>query len=291
MLNKEKRENRQDFDVIRRGARNEVTNLQSGFGLDQDGYIVSDVGKGKIHSIYLPCIHDSVEGLTLLYPNRLHSVYVYGSVARGEAVAGKSDLDLIAMFEGTLNSEESTQLKNLAAALTHKYCSLVRDVGIAVANYDYTINSKNYYEGAFLKEMSICVHGEDPTMQFGPYKLTSEIAVSFNGDIGDVVIRTIRRINLVSDLEFGRVSQGFARKFIRTCYSMIMVRSQIWTTRLHQQAKIFIQHFPEKEPVIRTLQKWLEEPPTNRSLVLNIIQSEGKWITKNFEREVVRTLP
>lgn len=277
--------------MIRRKDGDEMTHLQSGFGLDRDGYIVSDVGIDKIHSIYLPCIHDSIEGLTLLFPNHLHSVYVYGSVARGEAVAGKSDLDLIAMFEGTLNSEESSQLKNLSAALSQKYCFLVRDVGIAVANYDYTMNTKNYDEGAFLKEMCICVHGEDPTMEFGPYKLTSEIAVSFNGDIGDVVTRTIRRINLVSDLEFRRVSQGFARKFIRTCYSMVMVRSQIWTTRLHQQAKIFIQHFPEKEPVIRTLQKWLEESPTNRSLVLNIIQSEGEWITKNFAREVVRTLP
>ena len=43
--------------------------------------------------------------------------------------------------------------------------------------------------------------------------------------------------------------------------------------------------------MIRTLQKWLEELPTNRSLVLNIIQSEGEWITNNFAREVVRTLP
>ena len=210
-----------------------MTNLQSGFGLDRDGYIVSDVGIDKIYSIYLPSIHDSVVGLTTLFPNRLHSVYVYGSVARGEAVEGESDLDLIAMFEGTLNSEESTQLKNLAVALTQKYYSLVRDVAIAVEYYDYTINPKNYYEGAFLKEMSICVHGEDPTLEFGPYKLTPEIAVSFNGDIGDVVTRTIRRINSVSDLELRRVSQGFARKFIRTCYSMVMVRSQIWTTRLH----------------------------------------------------------
>ncbi|MDY0394942.1 nucleotidyltransferase domain-containing protein [Virgibacillus halophilus] len=202
----------------------------------------------------------------------------------------KSDLDLIAMFTGNLNSEESTQLKNLSAALSQKYCSLVRDVGIAVADYNYTIDPKNYYEGAFLKGLCICVYGEDPAMEFGPYKLTSEIAVSFNGDIGDFVTRTIHRLNLVSDEEFKRISQIFARKFIRTCYSMVMVRSQIWTTRLHQQAEIFIHHFPEKEPVIRTLQKWLDESQINRNLVLNLIESEGKWVIKNFEREVVRTL-
>lgn len=44
-----------------------------------------------------------------MFPGRLHSIYVYGSVARGEAIIGKSDLNLIAMFMGTLNSEESTR--------------------------------------------------------------------------------------------------------------------------------------------------------------------------------------
>jgi len=265
-----------------------VINLQPGFGLDRDGYIISDVDTDKIQSIYLPCIHDSIGELTLMFPNRLHSVYLYGSVARGEAIVSKSDLDLIAMFTGTLNSNESTQLKNLSAGLSQKYCSLVRDVGIAVADYEYTIDPENYYEGAFLKELCVCVHGEDPTIGFGPYKLTSEIAVSFNGDIGNFVSRTINRIKVVSNQELGRISQGFARKFIRTCYSMVMVRSQIWTTRLHQQEKVFIHHFPEKESVIRTLQKWLEEPPNNRTLILNLIQNEGKWINKHFEREVVR---
>lgn len=66
-----------------------MTNLQTGIGLDRDGYIISDVDVDKIQSIYLLCIHDSTEELILMFPNRLHSVYVYGSVARGEAVVGK----------------------------------------------------------------------------------------------------------------------------------------------------------------------------------------------------------
>lgn len=263
-----------------------MVSLQPGYGLDRDGYIISDVNLDKVHSVYLPCINDSIKELKMMFPGRLHSVYVYGSVARGEAIIGKSDLDLIAMFMGTLNSEESTKLKNLSDSLSQKYCSLVRDVGIVVADYNYTIDPKNYYEGAFIKELCICVHGEDPTRGFGPYKLTPEIAISFNGDIGEFVNRTIRKINMVSNQGFGKVSQGFARKFIRTCYSMVMVRSQIWTTRLHQQAKIFIHHFPEKEPAILNFQKWLEESPTERSLILKLIESEGIWATKNFEREV-----
>ncbi|WP_169787909.1 nucleotidyltransferase family protein [Alicyclobacillus ferrooxydans] len=262
-----------------------MANLQAGYGLDQDGYIVSDVGIDKIDVAYLPCIHECVEELIKLFPHRLHSVYVYGSVGRGEAVKGGSDLDLIVMFNGALTSEDSMELKTLSDALSQKYRSLVRDVGVAVADVDYTVDPTNYYEGAFLKEISVCVHGEDLRVKFGPYKLTPEIPMSFNGDIGDVVSRTVRRLESASDHEFKRVSQGFARKLIRTYYSMVMVRSQIWTTRLHQQAEAVIQYFPEKESVIRTMQAWLEEAPTNHEQVLNLVESEGNWVTENFESE------
>ncbi|WP_221563353.1 nucleotidyltransferase family protein [Alkalihalobacillus sp. TS-13] len=260
-------------------------NLQTGYGLDGEGYIMTDVAIDKIDNAYLPCIRESVEKLVRLFPHLLHSVYVYGSVARGEAVAVKSDLDLLVMFDDKLCAEELAELKTVTKALSRKYHSLVRDVGIAVANYDYVVDPANYYEQAFLKELCVCVHGEDLRERFGPYKLTSEIAISFNGDIREVLDRTIIRLEAATIDEFKTLLQNLARKLIRTYYSMVMVRAQIWSTRLHEQSDVFIQYFPHKEPIIRTLQKWIEEPPLNLELVLDLFQSEGKWVTANFERE------
>jgi uncharacterized protein len=263
----------------------DMGSLQAGYGLDCNGFIVSDVGLDKIDNAYLLCIRESVENLIKLFPHQLHSVYVYGSVARGEAVALKSDLDLLAMFVGTLCPNESAELKNLTRKLSQKYGSLVRDVGIAVAHYDYAVDPANYYEQAFLKELCVCVQGEDIRERFGPYKLTSEISISFNGDIREVLARTINRLEAASNEEFNTISQGFARKLIRTYYAMVMVRSQIWSTRLHEQSEVIIHYFHDKEPIIRTLQKWIEEPPTNRVAVLELFKREGKWASDNFERE------
>ncbi|KRE44289.1 nucleotidyltransferase family protein [Paenibacillus sp. Soil724D2] len=259
--------------------------LQAGYGLDRNGYILSDVALDKIDNAYFPCMQESVEKLARLFSHLLHSVYVYGSVARGEAVAVKSDLDILVIFNGMLSAEELAELKTLTKALSRKYHCLVRDVGIAVANYDYVVDPENYYEQAFLKELCVCVHGEDLRERFGPYKLTSEIAISFNGDIREVLARTISRLESASNEEFKTLLQSFARKLIRTYYSMVMVRSQIWSTRLHEQSEVFINHFHQKEPIIRTLQKWIEEPIANREPVLELLQSEGVWVTANFERE------
>lgn len=245
-------------------------NLRSGYGLDLNGFIVSDVSKDKIDPIYKPCIQESVESLKKVFHQQLHSVYVYGSVARGDAVVIKSDLDLIAMFEDNLNSNQLAELKILACELSHKYRTLVREVGIAVAYYDYTIDPSNYYENAFLKEICVCVYGEDLGKRFGPYKLTSEIPIRFNGDISEVLNRTLSRLETASNEDFKTFSQNFARKLIRTYYSMVMVRSQIWSTRLHEQSEVFLYYFPEKESIIRTLLNWIDEPPTDRETILDI---------------------
>jgi predicted nucleotidyltransferase len=197
----------------------EMVSLQAGYGLDRDGYIFSDVALDKIDNVYFPCIRESVEKIARLFPHLLHSIYVYGSVARGKAVVAKSDLDLLAMFNGTLSAEELAHLKILTKALSQKYHSLVRDVGIAILNFDCAVDPSNYYEQAFLKELCVCVHGEDLRERFGPYKLTSEIAISFNGDISEVHTRTISRLEAASKEEFKTLLQSFARKLIRTYYS------------------------------------------------------------------------
>jgi len=131
-------------------------------------------------------------------------------------------------------------------------------------------------------------HGEDLRERFGPYKLTSEIAISFNGDIREFLNQTISQLEAATEEEFRKRSQSFARKLIRTYYSMVMVRSQIWSTRLREQCEVFVHYFPDKEPIIRSLQKWVEEPPANREAVLEIFRSEGQWVSANFEREARR---
>ena len=166
---------------------------------------------------------------------------------------------------------------------------MVREVGIAVGDYGYVMDPENYYEQAFLSELCVCVHGEDLRGRFGPYKLTSDIAISFNGDIRQVLDRTIKRLEVASEEEAKSLTQNFARKLIRSCYSMVMERSQIWTTRLHEQADVFLRYFPDKELTMRTLQKWIENPPTNREIALELFKNEGSWVAQNFVREARRT--
>ena len=89
----------------------------------------------------------------------------------------------------------------------------------------------------------------------------------------------------MSGEDYKTITTSFARKLIRTYYSMVMVRSKIWTTRLHEQAEVFLQHFPEKDSIIHTLLNWIDEPPTDHKTVNELLKMEGEWVSANFMNE------
>lgn len=259
--------------------------LRKGYGLDANGYIVRDVGLEKITPYYQKCIQETIHTLHMQFPNLIHSLYVYGSVARGDAIKGKSDLDILAIFNRDLHNNEHQSVTELGVELSQKYNFLVRDVGIVKTTLDYCIDPKNYYEQAFLRELCVCLDGEDLRERFGPFKLTKDIAISFNGDIADVSGRYLKKLQGASGAEFHATTQGFARKLIRTFYSMVMARSQIWSTKLDEQAEIFLLYFPEKKEVVETIQKWIEEAPQDQLKALAILENESKWAIANFIKE------
>ena len=256
-------------------------------GLDENGFIISEVSYENILPEYKGLIAASIAALKSALPNLIHSIYVYGSVARGDAVGEKSDMDLLVISSQKLTETERSTLNTMLADLSALYGSLVREVGVADCTYDEVLDTKNTYGwGAYLKILCVCVNGEDLTKRFGNFKLSSEIAIGFNGDIDTALQSALRKIkDAETDEEAGKIAATCARKLIRTCYSLVMTRAQVWTTKLSEQADVFIQYFPEKRAFVRTLQDWVVQPPHNRNDVVAILEGEGSWVVGKFETE------
>ena len=64
------------------------------------------------------------------------------------------------------------------------------------------------------------------------------------------------------------------------------MRSQIWTTRLHEQSEVFLHHFPEKESIIRTLLNWIDEPPTDHKAVYELFKIEGNGLVLTLQMKL-----
>ncbi len=93
-------------------------------GLDENGFIISEVSYENILPEYKELIGASIAALKSALPNLIHSIYVYGSVARGDAVREKSDMDLLVISSQKLTeTERSTLNKMLADRSSVKWAS------------------------------------------------------------------------------------------------------------------------------------------------------------------------
>ena len=263
------------------------------FGLDPDGFILSEVSQDKILPEYWRIIKASIAALEASLPSVVHSVYAYGSVARGSAVWEKSDLDLLVVFKRKLTIQERDALITLQEGLSNRHRALVREVGIADATCTYaemTDPANKYSWGAYLKILCVCVYGENLAELFENFKVSPDIAVGFNGDASEAVRNAIHKIaDAKTDEEVSKAAASVARKLTRTCYMMVMTRAQVWTTELGEQAELFLRYFPEKREFIRTLQDWIDNPPLNRESILETLQNDCSWVIANFEVEAKKS--
>ena len=66
--------------------------------LDPEGYIVPEADLANVQPAYRGVPEAAADLLVRELGPRLHSGYLYGSVVRGNAVPGRSDLDLVAVL-------------------------------------------------------------------------------------------------------------------------------------------------------------------------------------------------
>ncbi|EBS6254467.1 nucleotidyltransferase domain-containing protein, partial [Salmonella enterica subsp. enterica serovar Chester] len=134
-------------------------------------------------------IQDAVQSLCTALPGILHSIYVYGSVAEGRAVPGRSDLDLTLVLHRPLSAAEKTILRCLDKALTARHSS-VSKIGFDTGLLSEVTSAEEQPVWAYwLAHFCLPVWGDDLTLKLPVVTLNREIIHGINGDF-PVLVRT-----------------------------------------------------------------------------------------------------
>jgi hypothetical protein len=94
-------------------------------GLDAAGLLSTGVALDRLRPAYAPVVSDCTAEVRRALGDRLHGLYLYGSVATGQARLPTSDLDLLAV------SLSPVDLVVLEADLSARHADAVREVGIS----------------------------------------------------------------------------------------------------------------------------------------------------------------
>jgi uncharacterized protein len=204
-----------------------------GEGVAADGTIRTGVARSRVPAAFEPVLAAASSDASL---------YVYGSVATGQAVVGRSDVDLLAI--GLPRAHE------LSASLTERFAGLCRSVEIGAASEaDFAGGGDEAYGNrVFLRHY--CVHVAGPALPVEPpFPADARAARGFNGDIAQHLARWR------ADPSPGRT---IARKTLVAVAGLVSVHDGTWTTDRVGAAARWAEISPTDAADLRLLVSWID---------------------------------
>ncbi|MFN8073889.1 MAG: nucleotidyltransferase domain-containing protein [Kineosporiaceae bacterium] len=247
-------------------------------GIAPDGTIVTGADRSRIPALFEPLVAAAVEDLSS--PAEA-SVYLYGSVATGQAQPGRSDVDLLAF------GWDRQDARAVATRLVEGFPGVCRGVEIAVAGADDLVGESDEAYGlrAFLRHYWVHLCGADLGDGLPAVRADAHAARGFNGDIA----RHGRRWRAALDggSEARALGRRIARKTLLAVAGLVSVHDGVWTTDRGTGARRWGTLHPELAGDLTTLLAWSDgvDLPDARA-VERALDGVVHQVTSAFETEI-----
>ncbi|MET4580505.1 nucleotidyltransferase domain-containing protein [Ottowia thiooxydans] len=195
---------------------------------------------------FVDVVNDALDSLRKELGPVLDSLYLYGSVARGKAQRGKSDLDLTLILTRSLATHEMRSLERVRSDLQDRHPEVSKidfDIGVL----EDVLSPDNLYSwGYWLKHECRCIYGTDLALRFKAFQPSRSIAQAINGDYMQVLGDYVICINAAEGhAEMQRLQKEAARKLLRATNVLRPLSDSYWPVSLADYAEYFSASHPE----------------------------------------------
>lgn len=252
-------------------------------GLDCDGMIAREGALDKVPAAFVPVVDAARARIADTFRARLHSAYLYGSIPRGTATPGVSDLDLLVVLHDEATEAERADAKALEAALDSSFPQ-INGVGIVLGSTGVLLSELERYDGGFFVAC-LCTPllGEDLAGRLPRYRPTGLLARETNGDLALLLPRwRARAAEATTDAERKMLSRGVGRRLVRTGFTLVMPRWGGWTSDLGQSAEVFGRYYPERAGQMRIAAATARVPSADPVVLDMLIEDLGPWLAAEY---------
>ena len=255
-------------------------------GLDAQGYIEREGSLGRVPHAFRPVVAAARDRLIDLYGGRLNSAYLYGSIPRGTARVGRSDLDLLVVTRQEPTEEDRAEARNLGEALDKEFPE-IDGVGILLHGRARLLSEPETYDlGWFVACLCTPLLGEDLAEDLPRYRPDSQLARETNGDLGLLLPRWRERISTADDTDEARrpLVRHMSRHLVRTGFTLVMPRWNGWTSDLREMAEAFAAYYPERAEPLREAAEYGYDPTGDASVLRSYVDDLGPWLADEYTR-------
>ncbi|MFF0066549.1 nucleotidyltransferase [Streptomyces sp. NPDC005279] len=253
-------------------------------GLDHDGTIAREGALDRVPAAFTPVVDAARTHITETFDSvRLHSAYIYGSIPRGTATPGVSDLDLQLALHEEPTEADHADAKAIEAALDRVFPQ-IDGVGILLTSTRALLSDLERHDaGFFIACLCTPLLGADLAERLPRYRPTALLARETNGDLAIALQRWhTRAAEAATVADHQALSRVAARRIVRTGFTLIMPRWGGWTSDLNESAELFGRYYPERIDQMRIAAATGRTPSADPAVLSMLIDDLGPWLAAEY---------
>ena len=264
-----------------------IQRIGSYLELDEHGFLQSRADAANISGGWLRAVRMLTDAYLEKWDRDIHSVYVRGSLAKGLAVEGVSDIDSLAvLLPGKVQTESYDEFGVWAEKVeesVQETFSFVTGVEFGLETFAGVRERDNPYT-FIIKTEAACVYGESLVESIDPYLLSPEIAFQtryfeqhlkqFSSEYPDK-----------SEADEPDYLVWLMRRFLRLGMELVMVDEKRYTRDLYLCYESFAKHYPEQAAEMYRALELAVNPKTGPATE-SFVQEFGAWLTGEAERKL-----
>lgn len=255
-------------------------------GLDAGGYIRREGSLDRVAPAFDAVVTSLGGCLAARFGSRLHSGYLYGSIPRGTAVPGRSDLDAVVLLRESPTGPDLEAVAGLAYELDQRH-AVIDGAGLLLWPVSRILDPAERYDlGFFLACLCTPLLGEDVGCMLPRYRPTRRLARDTNGDITAFLARARERLEGTGGADVGRLCRQVARKLVRTGFTLVMPRWGGWAGSLDVMAAVFGRYYPAQAGAMAGAARLAVDPSSDPVVVAGLITGVGGWLAGEYGRVI-----
>ncbi|MCY9824851.1 nucleotidyltransferase domain-containing protein [Vibrio chagasii] len=242
-------------------------------GLDKDGFIENLYSPKNIAPEFQEVVSAVIDSLLSGLPNQIDGIYLYGSVPRGTAVVGRSDLDVSIVLNTSIGKKEKRVFQRLSDCIPKAYPQ-VSKLDIDPGFLSEVLQPQEKFHWQFwLKHCCCCIWGNDLSIGFSRYKPSREIAQALNGDLSTFLDQMSPAFKTMTDADIAKL---IGKKLVRAAYYFVAEKDGSWHTNLSQCNAVAKRYYPEQSDDIELAHQYALGQLTSKVKALELYERLSK---------------
>lgn len=250
-----------------------------GDALDGNGCIINPARRELIEEPWGAAVRHVAAACRAVFADDIHSLYVRGSVARGAAVQGIADLDMVLVLRELSAPPLAATIDRIEAETRAAFAFLRGAELDAVPRAGLRGPLRPWPRQAFLlKTQGVCVDGADLIPTLPPAHIRDAMIESRRLESSIALARQ----KLASPRTCERERQAWClwlmKIIVRSAFELVSHLEQCHTRELRACAAIFSKHHPAQAAAIDQAVAWAVDPTDDARAIIALLDGFGAWL-------------